>query len=152
MEVGQGALAVLVSVPRVPRIVRFGAAGLTATLCYFLLANAFASWVGMPPLSASVAAYLVSLVVSYLLQSRYTFGVKQDSVGQMGRFILTAVAGFALCWLITHVTVAVLSWPYLAATVLICVLIPVANYFVFKGWVFATGLRRPQGENFHEEH
>ncbi len=131
---------------RAPRIVRFGAAGLVATLCYFVLANAFLIWGDMPPQAASVAAYLASLVVSYLLQSRFTFGVKQDSVAQMSRFVVTAMAGLGLSWLIVYVTVTRLSWPYLAATVMICILIPIANYFVFKGWVFATGLRQLQRE------
>lgn len=137
---------------RLPRIVRFGAAGLVATLCYFVLANSFAAWDGMSPVSASLAAYLASLAVSYLLQSRFTFGVKQDSAAQMSRFVVTSLAGLGLSWVITYVTVTWLSWPFLAATVLICILIPIANYFVFKGWVFATGLRRLQRESNHEEH
>ena len=151
MEIGRSALAVLVSLSRLSRIARFGAAGLMATLCYFVLANALAAWGGLPPLSASVVAYLASLMVSYLLQSRFTFRVKQDSAEQVSRFIVTALAGLALCWLITHVTVVVLSWSYLAATVLICILVPLVNYFVFKSWVFARGLRRPQREDNCEE-
>jgi hypothetical protein len=34
-------------------------------------------------------------------------------------------------------TVVVLEWPYLSGTLLVCVLIPAMNFFVFSGWVFA---------------
>ena len=137
---------------QLPRIIRFGAAGLVATLFYLLLANAFVAWIGMSPQWGSVSAYLASLTVSYLLQSRFTFGVKQDSVGQMTRFAVTSIAGLGLSWVVIHLIVTRLSWPYVVATVLICILIPVVNYFAFKGWVFAAGLRRLQRGNQHEEH
>jgi putative flippase GtrA len=132
------------------RVIRFGAAGVIATFCYFVMANALVWSSILSPLSASLAAYLISLVVSYLLQSRFTFGLRKDSVGQMTRFSITSIIGLCLCWVITYVTAHVLGWPYFAGTFLICILIPVVNYSLFQGWVFATGLGRVQQEQNRE--
>lgn len=134
-----------------PRVIRFGAAGLIATLCYLVLANALVWGVRLSPLSASVVAYLISLVVSYLLQSRFTFRLRKDSVEQMTRFLITSAVGLCLCWVITYVTTHVLGWPFVAGTLLICILIPLVNYSLFQGWVFATGLSRLQREQSHEK-
>lgn len=133
------------------RVIRFGAAGMIATLCYFLLANALVWGSILSPLPASLAAYLISLVVSYLLQSRFTFGLRKDSMEQMTRFFITSIIGLCLCWMITYVTAHVLGWPYFAGTLLICILIPVINYSLFQGWVFATGLGRVPREKNHEK-
>jgi putative flippase GtrA len=133
------------------RVIRFGAAGVIATLCYLVLANALVWGSILSPLSASLAAYLISLMVSYLLQSRFTFGLRKDSMEQVTRFSITSIIGLCLCWVITYVTSHVLGWPYFAGTLLICILIPVINYSLFQGWVFAAGLGRVQQEQNHEK-
>lgn len=133
------------------RVVRFGAAGLMATLCYLVLSNALVWGGNLSPLSSSVVAYLISVVVSYLLQSRFTFGLRRDSVRQLTRFTVTSVIGLFLCWLITYLAADVFHWPYFAGSLLICILIPTVNYFLFQGWVFATGLSTLQGKPKHEK-
>jgi putative flippase GtrA len=120
------------------RVIRFGLAGLVATLLYFLLTNALVLIAGMPPVAASVCAYLSSMGASYLLQSRFTFRVNSDSINQVVRFIITSLVGLFMSWCVMAVTVDVLSWFYFVGTAAICVLIPVVNFFVFRGWVFAT--------------
>jgi hypothetical protein len=39
----------------------------------------------------------------------------------------------------------VLEWSYLSGALLVCVLIPAINFFVFRGWVFA--LREGRNSN-----
>ena len=119
------------------RVIRFGLAGLAATLVYFLLTNALVLAGGMPPVPASVVAYLLSLGVSYLLQSRFTFQVNANSLNQVARFVITSMAGLALAWCVMAISVDVLSWPYVVGAAAICLLIPIVNFFVFRGWVFA---------------
>lgn len=124
--------------PSLHRVVRFGLAGIVATLAYFLLTNALVLVARMPPVAASVCAYLLSLGISYLLQSRFTFRVNTDSADQVARFVITSVAGLLVSWCVMAIAVDVLSWSYFVGTAVICVLIPLVNYFVFRGWVFAT--------------
>lgn len=124
--------------PSLHRVARFRLSGVVATLVYFLLTNLLVLAAGMPPTPASVCAYLLSLGVSYLLQSRFTFRMWAASVDQMTRFVITSLAGLVFAWCVMAITVDVLAWPYLAGAAVICVLIPVENFFIFRGWVFAT--------------
>jgi putative flippase GtrA len=119
------------------RVVRFGLAGLVSTLVYFMFINALVLAAGTPPVAASVCAYLLSLGISYLLQSRFTFRVNADSVGQVARFVITSLAGLIVSWCVMAITIDVLSWPYFVGAAAICLLIPLVNFFVFRGWVFA---------------
>ena len=133
---GLSALTLLTPSP-LHLVVRFGVSGVTTTLVYFFLANAFVLLLGMAPVVASVSAYLLSIVISYLLQSRFTFRVNSDSVDQVVRFVVTSLAGLAASWCGVAFTVVVLEWPYLIGTLLVCALVPAINFFVFRGWVFA---------------
>lgn len=133
------------------RVVRFGAAGLVSTVCYLVLANALAWSAGMSPLLASVVAYLISLVVSYLLQSRFTFGLRKDSIEQMIRFLCTSAVGLGLCWVITFVNSEMLGWPFFVGSFMICILIPMFNYSLFHAWVFAAELSRLQRKQNYEK-
>ena len=56
----------------------------------------------------------------------------------MTRFIITSLAGLAISWCAVAVTVDVLAWSFIIGAAVVCVLIPVANFLIFRGWVFAT--------------
>jgi putative flippase GtrA len=139
---GLSAFLALLTPSSLHLIVRFGLTGVTTTLVYFFLTNAFVLLLGMPPAVASVCAYLVSIGISYLLQSRFTFRVNSDSVDQVVRFVVTSLAGLGVSWCVMVFTVSVLGWPYLIGALAVCILIPATNFFVFRGWVFAMRERR----------
>lgn len=121
---------------RFSRILRFGFAGILATILYFILVGAIVSGLGIDPVVASVYAYLISLVFSYLMQSRFTFRVREDTFGQRLRFVITSLCGLAISFGAMSFFVNVLELPYAAGAAAVCVLIPVTNYFVFQRWVF----------------
>jgi putative flippase GtrA len=160
VEFGPGALEVLVTVPVQPtdpatdradiatsllgailppslhRLARFVLSGIVATLVYFMLTNMLVLAIGLAPTAASVCAYLLSIAVSYVLQSRFTFRVNADSVDQMVRFIVTSLVGLGIAWCAMAVTTGVSAGSYVIGATVVCVLIPVANFFIFRGWVF----------------
>lgn len=121
---------------RFSRILRFGFAGILATILYFILVGAIVSGLSADPVLASVYAYLISLVFSYLMQSRFTFRVREDTFGQRLRFVITSICGLAISFWAMSFFVNVLELPYAAGAAAVCVLIPLTNYFVFQHWVF----------------
>ena len=122
---------------RLQEVLRFGAAGIASTLFYFAAIAALLAGTGLRPVLASALAYLLALGLSYLLQSRFAFRAATDSTAQVARFVVTAFVGLAFSSGAMFVVTAVLSWPGIAGAAIVCVLIPVANYLVFRSWVFA---------------
>ncbi len=123
--------------PGLHRIVRFGIAGLGATVFYFVLTTALASGTGLQPASASIGAYLVALILSYLLQSRFAFRVSDDSAAQITRFIVTAIIGLAVSYGVMALATEVLDLHYIIGAIGVCILIPAINFVIFSRWVFA---------------
>lgn len=143
------------SVIRLP-IVRFVVAGIFSTLLYFILANAIVAVFAPKAAIASIAAYLVTLIFSYVAQSRFTFQISRDSTDQVARFIITSIAGVAVSYGAMWGTTELLRWPFFAGAIIVCVVIPVANFFAFRMWVFvgkvtpATSARNMEGQGSGE--
>lgn len=123
-------------------ILRFGVSGVTTTLAYFVLTNAFVLSRMMTPVFSSVCAYVISVAISYLMQSRFTFRINGDSLDQVVRFVVMSLAGLVVSWCVMALTVDLLHWPYLTGAIGVCVIIPVLNFFLMRGWVFAVRARR----------
>lgn len=117
-------------------LLRFGVSGAISTLAYFLLANLLMLATGMADTICSFVAYLLSLILSYGLQSRFTFRVATGSRGQIMRFVFTAATGVVIATGLVQVCNELLGWPSVIATALVCILIPVANFIAFRWWVF----------------
>ncbi|MDI1264415.1 MAG: GtrA family protein [bacterium] len=132
-----GVLAMLTSSP-LQLALRFGVSGVTTTLIYFFLTNALVLVFGISPVASSVSSYLVSVVISYLLQSRFAFRVKDDGFDQIVRFVVTSLAGLAVSWCVMAFAVGLMHWPYLWGAIGVCVVVPILNFFVLRGWVFAA--------------
>lgn len=119
------------------QLTRFGVAGILATLLYFVLTNGIVVFGGTDPVAASIYAYLLSLIFSYLMQSRFAFRVAGDRPGQVLGFVATSLAGLAISYWIMLLASDVLALPYVLGALAVCVLIPLTNYVLFKYWVFA---------------
>lgn len=132
-----GALLVRFLPNRLHRIVRFAMAGVVTTLLYFVLTNILILSATVTPAVASVTGYLISLAVSYALQSQYAFRAERHSPRQVGRYVVTGVAGLVVSWVVMAMF-SVLDFPPQAGTVFVCGLIPIANYWSYKTWVFVS--------------
>lgn len=129
---------------RFHRLIRFAIAGMTATIAYFVITNGLVLVAGLDPVAASVIAYLLSLWLSYLLQSSFTFRATPKAGSQAARFALTGLAGLAISYVVMLVVSDHFGWSYFVGATSICVLIPAANYLVFRTWVFRAGRREPR--------
>jgi putative flippase GtrA len=118
-------------------VFRFAISGFLATSLYFLIVNTLIAAFRTDPVAASVSAYLLSLGVSYLLQSRFTFRVRSDSFTQALRFLISSLAGLAIAYAGMALTVQVLKFPSLLGSAAVCALIPLTSYLLFNYWVFA---------------
>lgn len=137
-----GLLALLTS-SSLRLVARFGVTGVTTTLVYFFLTNAFVLFSMMSPVLSSVCAYVISVAISYVMQARFSFRVHGFSIEQFARFVVMSLVGLVVSWCAMALTVDVLHWPYLIGAIGTCVIIPVLNFFVLRGWVFTAQARPP---------
>ena len=124
----------------IQRTVRFGFVGIAALLIYAVIAEVFmvrgASL--LPPALASLAAYAVAAVFSYTGHKYITFRSGGDHASEAPRYLSTTAAGLALSWTLPKLLVEGLGAPPIVPILVICTVLPVANYFILSRWVFSS--------------
>jgi len=117
-------------------LIRFGVAGLLATLThvsvFVLLVEAFR----LRPVVASAPAFLAAVGVSYVLNYRWTFTATGPHRVTLPRFLLVSGAGLLLNLLITWLVVDLLGWWYGLALLAVILVVPLTTYLLSRFWVF----------------
>ena len=115
-------------------LAKFSTVGLTATLVYFLAANALMLVTPLPPPLCSVLAYLAGMIVSYSGQARLTFRAA-GTRSQLFRFCILSALGL----LVSYICVGVAEWYGLSphwATVAVALIVPTMSFVLMLTWVF----------------
>jgi putative flippase GtrA len=121
----------------VKTVIYFGLVGVTASLVHLLLASALFSLAGMSIFTANVFGFAVAFAVSYFGHYHLTFRSQQAHRVAVARFVVTALAGFA----INNLCLAMLTWAIghesqwsLAAAILVAAAVV---YLLSGRWAFA---------------
>jgi putative flippase GtrA len=123
--------------PITARAMRYGVAGLFATAVYIGGVWCFVELVGLAAVPASIAATVVVIVTSYLVNRRWVFDTTRSHTSAFTRFVAASGLSFALNAGLMHLAVAVLGWPYLAGAALTAVVVPPINFVINYFWAFA---------------
>jgi len=127
------------------QLLRFVAAGGVCTLLQYLILVAGVEVAGVDAVVASATGYLLSAVLNYALNRRFTFRSDITHRIAMLRFAVVVVSGMALniagMWLL-H---TYLRWHYLYAQVLVTLLVLLWNFAWHRHWTFAAPPRRQPG-------
>lgn len=127
-----------------PKAGRFIVVGIAGTLTYCVVTLVLSSpWMAWPMAVASVAGFVVSLVVSYAGHAKFTFAVRDDRHGRFGpRFLCASVGLAVLCSGLAQALVSGLGLNPAVVTGLIAVMYPGASFLMHSIWSFAE----PAGE------
>lgn len=94
--------------------------------------------VGIPLGISTAAAFLISFVVTYLLQRVFTFESRNRMASSAFRYTLLVIANtFAVTAIVS--IAAACGLPWLAGKVISAIAMTVWNYFAYRYWVFADG-------------
>lgn len=98
-----------------------------------------ATFFGVPPLLANVAAYLTAATIGYVMHSRWSFrghGTRDNTARTTGRFLIVSLISFAInslwVWLLTD---AFDLAPWVAVIPMIF-FTPIVTFTLNRRWVF----------------
>lgn len=80
------------------RLVQFGISGVFTTVAYFLASNALHYGMDIPASTSSLLSYAMAVVLSYLLQSMFTFQTKKSLVAA-SHPVRSRNAGWTCCFM-----------------------------------------------------
>ncbi|MEE4140281.1 GtrA family protein [Pseudomonas viridiflava] len=115
--------------------IRFGLVGVANTAVHAGIVIALMEVFAPPAFVANGVAFIFANLMSYALNSRFTFRTPASFAGYR-RFLLVSLVSLALTLLITSI-VEYLGWHYGVGLVMVIFIVPVLNYLVMKLWAFA---------------
>lgn len=124
---------------RLGEIARFGSVGLAATAVHAgVYAVLVSSGAAAGPQASNLIAFAVAFVVSFLGHHNFTFRNSGRSAGgAAARFLVVALAGYALNAGFVALTTGALAEPPLVAVLFMLFVTPVVTYVLSKLWAFA---------------
>ncbi|KHL76128.1 membrane protein [Pseudomonas putida] len=119
---------------RYHEFIRFGLVGVTNTAVHAGIVVALMELFAPPAFIANGIAFMFANVMSYVLNSRFTFRTATSLLGYR-RFLLVSLVSLGLTLAITSV-VEYLGWHYALGLLMVIFVVPVLNYLVMKLWAF----------------
>jgi putative flippase GtrA len=114
----------------------FALVGVFATLLHVSVFTAIVELLLVPPVAASIPAFLVAMLSSYAANSRWTFKRREPHSVHLLKYAL--VAGLSLCLniAITYITVDVLGYWYVIALAFVISVVPVVTFLLNCYWTY----------------
>jgi putative flippase GtrA len=117
---------------------RFGSVGLAATAVHAGVYAILVSQASAPAQLSNLVAFAIAFVVSFLGHHHFTFQASGRSAGGAAiRFLVVALAGFALNAGFVALTTQKLDQPPVVAVLFMLFVTPVFTYVLAKLWAFA---------------
>lgn len=123
---------------RYHEFIRFGLVGVVNTAVHAGIVIALMETFAPPAFLANGVAFLFANLMSYFLNSKFTFKAALSVLNYL-RFLLVSLVSLVLTLLITLVA-EYLGWHYGVGLILVILIVPVLNYLVMKVWAFAPAL------------
>jgi len=111
--------------------------GVCTALQYGALVTAV-EWSGVDPLLASGAGFVLSAVLNYLLNRRYTWASQAQHRIAIRRFVMVTGAGLLLNLLGMRLLHGYLDWHYVPAQVLTTLVTLLWNFAWHRHWTFVA--------------
>ena len=118
------------------RLARFGVVGVGCSVLYAVAAWSLTTWAGLTAIMASVAAYTLAGIVSYLGQKLFTFRSGARHADAAPRFLALFAVGAAIAAAAPLVLTQRLGLPPIVAIGFTCGAVPLINYVVLGQLVF----------------
>lgn len=112
------------------RFFRYGFVGLVGTLIHVGTVVVLVELLKLNPLFSSCIAFTLALIVSYILNRKWTFEMQHHNMIIFAKYLIVSLIGLGLNMLIMYITVYVLKWWYFVGLTLVVIIVPISNFFL----------------------
>lgn len=120
------------------QFMRFGLVGIVATLCHMCTLIILVEFFNHQPLVASTIGFILAVIVSYILNCRFTFIVSGNHVLLFSKYLIVCLTGLAINTSIMFLTVEILNWWYIMGQIPTLIIVPITNFTLNKYWTFGN--------------
>ncbi|MEP9379818.1 GtrA family protein [Aquabacter sp. CN5-332] len=123
--------------PLIVQLATFVAVGTTAAVAHFIVLGVLVELDILGPVAASMVGFVVGTLVTYTLNSRFTFESTRSHAGAMPRYFIVAGVAFVLNGILMDVFTHRLGIFYLLAQALTSGLVLCWTFNSYRLWAFA---------------
>lgn len=120
----------------VNEFIKYGLVGIIGTIIHTLVLIMCVELFVLPAVVATIIGFIFSLVVSYKLNSVWTFSNGSGRSMNFAKYAITCMIGLLINIAIMFVVVDVFDALYLFAQVIAIIVVPVFNFTLSRYWVF----------------
>ena len=117
------------------QLVRFGAVGFASMGVHWLVVTLLVPF-GLQPLVANVIGFATAFCVSYTGHRNWTFASAQAHATTLGRFLLVALASFALNELLYSLLLRYTTLDYRTALAIVLIAVAGLTFVLSRWWAF----------------
>lgn len=124
------------------KLVKYSIVGIFGTVLHIGVLVFFVEVLKRDPLLSSAVGFLVTSIVSYLLNYLWTFRSNQYHKHAFPRYLLVCLTGLSLNSAILFITVNILGWWYMIGQAIAVILVPLSNFLLNYSWSFKVNAAR----------
>ena len=119
------------------KLIAYGIIGLLGTLIHFTSLVFFVEIINLDPVLSSSIGFILTIIVSFILNKKFTFKVKTRSNSILFiKYTIVSFTGFFINSLIMYSTVHLLSIHYSIGQAIVVIVLPISNFLLNNYWTF----------------
>ena len=118
------------------RVVRYGVAGVFATVLYLVVTWALVEVGALAPVVAAAVATGVVIISSYIVNRAWVFTTDRSHASAFSRFVVASALSMSLNTGLMYLAVQVLGWRYWIGLGLATLVVPPTNFVINQFWSF----------------
>ena len=115
---------------------QYGFVGIIGTIIHTSVLVLLVDYLKITPVISTVVGFIFSLVVSYKLNSKWTFKGTNRGIHSFVRYAMTCSIGLIINVIIMFITVNILEYSYLVGQCFSIITVPIFNFTLSRYWVF----------------
>ncbi|WP_435922662.1 GtrA family protein [Paenibacillus sp. DYY-L-2] len=118
------------------KFIKYGLVGVLGTLTHTLVLTLCVEFFACPAVLGTIIGFIFSLIVSFKLNTSWTFSNVAGSNLNFVKYALTCSMGLLINVVIMYVIVDIFKMWYLLAQFSSIIIVPIFNFTLTKKWVF----------------
>ncbi|TMV50883.1 GtrA family protein [Paenibacillus mesophilus] len=118
------------------KLLKYGIVGMFGAFLHFIALILLVEAAGAAPVPASIAGFILTVIVQYGLNRKWTFRSNARRLTEFLRYAAVSVSGLALNALVMYICTDWLTMHYVVGQTLAMTVIPLSNYWLNRVWTF----------------
>src|SRR5690606_33813932 len=122
----------------ITQFIKYGLVGLVGTAIQTSTLIILVELYSFRPIFASIIGFIGSLIVSFILNLKWTFQVSENKAQLFIKYVIVSISGLILNVSIMFIFVDIFGGWYIWAQIIVIIIVPIVNFIMNRFWAFSN--------------